>query len=329
MPRAPKRPGPVNCRGCGCGNPKCCSCRWSGDDDSSPERENARPLKKARGDPAGPLSVSSSSMPRRAERSKRSKGQGCEWCGEPDCSGCNLSENLETDVDADDVPRGDMPRQAPSPSTPAGTPSFADMVDALDEQTVRKTLVRLASMAPSAQSAIKQAYALHQRERLEPPKAIDFDHYSKQAWHALNTSDYEDFGSAGTDHAWAQVVRCVKGIGQQTRSDSSFKTKQSALETLRKIMKSILLSGDSTLGHEVLMKLKTDQRIVTTMRTILASMDERARIRVGRSADDKGALWVKVKWVRDEAMKRDLKGMQGLDRVLKDFGEEPEIHWLD
>lgn len=196
------------------------------------------------------------------------------------------------------------------------------MVAELDQETVRRILIRLATVSPSAQSAIKTAY---ESEQLGGEGDIDFDKYSKRVWHILNTSDYTKKSSerdvSARAGAWGDIFIHITRIDKDTRPGSSFGTKQSALETLRKIMKSLLLSKGS-LSQGVRAWLKFDDTIPKIMLRILHSMTTEQQIMSGSSADDKGTLLAKVKWVRDEAQKLGLNGLDDLDAVLELMGDE-------
>jgi hypothetical protein len=85
----------------------------------------------------------------------------------------------------------------------------------------------------------------------------------------------------------------VKSIRRQAHADTSFGTRKSALETLRKIGKSIVLAP-STLGHEVLKQMQEDATLPEAMLAILASMTVEERLAAAHSADEKGSLLQKM-----------------------------------
>ncbi|KAF2709417.1 hypothetical protein K504DRAFT_502146 [Pleomassaria siparia CBS 279.74] len=93
-------------------------------------------------------------------------------------------------------------------------------------------LLQLAQSQPNIASVLRLKYdglLQHQRSRV-----CSFDHYSKSVWHTLNSNN------------------TIRKIATEAGSaQNSFGTKQSGLETLRKIGKTICLISNDTLGNEV------------------------------------------------------------------------------
>ena len=74
-------------------------------------------------------------------------------------------------------------------------------------------------------------------------------------------------------NAFREVKDCIATIDKECPDHASFGTKKSALETLRKIGKSIVLSGDSdVVGHEVRKNFQCDKQLENTMRKVAMSM---------------------------------------------------------
>ncbi|POS72382.1 hypothetical protein DHEL01_v209227 [Diaporthe helianthi] len=148
----------------------------------------------------------------------------------------------------------------------------------------------------------------------------NFEHYSKSAWHALNDrellslSGSRQYTMAGD--VYGDVCDCVNAIDEMTRDDSPLGTKQNAIETLRKIAKTVILAED-TVGYEVRKELQHDSHISDVMVRVAESMTPEERLRTGRRADDKGSLISKLEWVRDEAEGYCLKDAEGFARVLE------------
>jgi hypothetical protein len=184
-------------------------------------------------------------------------------------------------------------------------------------------------MAPSAQTVIKQAYTQHvkeqERKRDETLEHVDFDHYSKEAWHAMHTSDAakrwvslnEMRRDAATKRTVEKVVGCVAEMKSQIRETTSFDVKLNALETVRKVLKSILL-GSNELAQSVRSALRdSGVGIGDDVVIILMCMTEEEMVRAAGTADEKGTLAQKFRWCRDEAKKYGLRSLQGLDTVLE------------
>ncbi|KAI1312933.1 hypothetical protein F5Y03DRAFT_339760 [Xylaria venustula] len=204
----------------------------------------------------------------------------------------------------------------PPPVQPSG-PSFAYMVSQLDNNTVRNILTELAAVAPSAQAAVTSSYQ-HQK-KIARERIINFSSHSVHVWHVLNTSEYtKGRGSKQFEASFdtcSDVVGYFETIGKQTKNESSYGTKLSALETLRKIAKTILLTGD-VLGHEVRKEFQHESCLVDIMVRIVRSMTPDEQRRAGASTDAKDSLESKVRWVCDEAESYCLEGFYGLRDVL-------------
>ncbi|PIA97619.1 hypothetical protein CB0940_06612 [Cercospora beticola] len=139
----------------------------------------------------------------------------------------------------------------------------------------------------------------------EQSEIIDFDHLSKRAWHAINSQYAGMSGSKQYDRSWdvtRDVVECIESIRGQVKEFSSFDTKVNALETLRKIAKTILLSGD-VIGHEVRQHFQCESAFSEAVAEILDSMSEDECVAAGQNVSEvgKGTLLEKLEWVCAEA----------------------------
>ncbi|KAG6355097.1 hypothetical protein INS49_004178 [Diaporthe citri] len=274
-------------------------------------------------------------------RSKRRRtGDRCHGtgCGQPDCGDCHRDE----DADAGQQPLHTTGPAQPSPPTQSPSPGLAAMIAALEEKALRDLLLQSAASSQEIQRSIKDAYQ-RQVARPQPPPLLpqpllsaqttrpavplsqmrpvtNFDHYSKSAWHALN--DRELLGLSGSRQytmagdVYSDICDCVNAIDEMTKDDAPLGTKQNAIETLRKIAKTIIL-GEDTVGYEVRKELQNDSHISEIMIRITESMTPEERLRTGRKADAKGTLISKLEWVRDEAEGHCLKDLEGFGRVLE------------
>ncbi|KAI1876421.1 hypothetical protein JX265_003947 [Neoarthrinium moseri] len=329
MSRALKRRRTEDCRGEGCGQPRCGSC-WV-DSDGADEVRPSQPSASgaAYESPSGRPTLHDPAQVPDTRRRAATLASG--------------------------------PTHAPGlPTSRADTMSFREMVDALDEREVRDTLVRLASMAPSAQTAIRQAYTSHHQRRAEtaaraPDQPYDIDGYSKKAWHALHTSpDAKSWPRVrDPDRAVAAassaVLQCAEAIYARTTTTTSgaasspstassgerpgipFETRLAGLETMRKILKTVLL-GSNGLVERVRDDIEAGQAFVALLKMVvgeaLATPEE--RVRAGGTADEKGTLLQKFTWCRDEAAKLRLAGLRdGLDEVLQELGQRPQVEVVD
>ncbi|KAI0468900.1 hypothetical protein F4859DRAFT_489373 [Xylaria cf. heliscus] len=196
-------------------------------------------------------------------------------------------------------------------------PNYNYMIAQLDDGAVRHMLSSLATTSPSAQNIITYYYEqlMHARRY----SVLNFDGYSKEAWHVLNTSSYtHGSGSKQYDCAWdamSEVQGCITAIGEQTHAESSYGTKLNALETLRKIAKTVLLADD-TLGYEVRKRFQETSCIADEMLRIVQLMSPEEQLRAGDTSDTKGSLAEKVRWVCDEADAHCILGSEDLYAVL-------------
>lgn len=223
-------------------------------------------------------------------------------------------------------------------------PSARQMVDELDAQTLRDLVADLAARSPLVTLTLSEAYAKHMASRPRPkpspafsapaPAApqrpavplaqmrpvLNFDSYSKTAWHALNNRALQRLsGSRQYDKAgevWSEISECVEAIGARTMADSPLRTKISAVETLRKIAKTVML-GEDTVGSEVRKELQDDSEIADIMVRVMESMIPEERVQTGKRRDEKGTLVDKVQWVVDEAEAYCLEGLYGLRSVVE------------
>jgi hypothetical protein len=159
-------------------------------------------------------------------------------------------------------------------------PPLDPVINALPAELVREMLSTAALMHEDiAELIVSQHNKIVVAARA---KVIDFDHYSKSTWKAINitysrlsgSKQYEFSGEAASS-----VSNCIKAIGKEAKDHASFGTKKSALETLRKIGKSIAL-GDDTIGHEIKKQFQWENCLEETMLRIAKGMtaEERAKM---------------------------------------------------
>lgn len=125
---------------------------------------------------------------------------------------------------------------------------------------------------------------------------LDFSDSSRSVWYILNRK-YKGSGSHEYERSWdatADVKSSIEYIRKNaTKADATSPTKQSALETLRKIGKSVTLAP-STLGSEVQKQLGSDDCLERAMIEIVLSLNMAERKMVALSEDEKGRFVDKV-----------------------------------
>jgi hypothetical protein len=154
------------------------------------------------------------------------------------------------------------------------------LIRELPAETITSFLATAASRDPSIAKLI-----LDEHNRIiaaERAKILDFDQYSKLAWKVINVTYSKLSGSAQYEasfQATADVENYIEVINKATPEHASFGTKKSALETLRKIGKTIALSSD-VVGHEVRIQFQGETCLEKTMLRIARGMtaEERAKV---------------------------------------------------
>lgn len=98
---------------------------------------------------------------------------------------------------------------------------------------------------PLLEEVLQAHKAILERERAQ---VLDFDPYSKHAWHLLNKKYARSSGSQQYEAAFdvasdiGKMFR--KMLGKANTDLASYGTRRSAAVTMRKILKSVLLAGD-------------------------------------------------------------------------------------
>ncbi|KAK8209265.1 hypothetical protein IWZ01DRAFT_483196 [Phyllosticta capitalensis] len=130
--------------------------------------------------------------------------------------------------------------------------SLDDAVNALQPDTRRDILVHFAEQSPSLRNFIYEEYNEEMSRKRTAVK--DFDWQSKAVWRELyvnhkGLSGSREYDAAGDVAIYIQDT--VRNIAKEARQPSSFETRANAISTLRKIGKSVALSGGDQIGHEV------------------------------------------------------------------------------
>ncbi|KAI0395063.1 hypothetical protein F5Y17DRAFT_457272 [Xylariaceae sp. FL0594] len=159
-------------------------------------------------------------------------------------------------------------------------PTYKEMLSYLDNDTVYHILEQLVTVSPSAQAAV-----------------------SKKAWHALHVRYSGLSGGWQCDAAGdvaGEILSYAESIGDGTCEDSSYRTKLSALRTLRKMAKSIIMA-DSTLAHEVRQEFCYRTELAESMLHIVKCMTFEERCCACQTVEREGFLVDKIAWICDEA----------------------------
>ena len=194
----------------------------------------------------------------------------------------------------------------PNSETPPGLPTreLETALDFLSSTEIRQLLRLAIHKHPSFAAEVQQEYTL--KAQAERSKSVNFVHYSNNAWHTLNTKFNRLDGDRQTEMAESAAEDLAADIGavvSQVRKESSLQTKKSALETLRKIGRSICLAP-GIVGQKVKEGLGYDARFVDAVMDV-----------VGRcSAEEKRSVWL------DGSGKELLKRLEQLDELRRHNG---------
>lgn len=201
-------------------------------------------------------------------------------------------------------------------AVPSNPPDdYRKIIATFDESTVRDLL--LSAAISSSQVAAQVISRRNDISNAEAAKVIDFDHFSKSVWHAMaqggGASGSKQY-DLGLEVSFA-IEKTIATIKAQTPSHSSFGTKKSALVTLRKIAKTVVLSGNDTMGHEVINQLYQDgDPLDKAMHYIVDGMSEEERVKLRGDRE-----WVdKVKELVELGRDHDMYGT--LDQLLEKLG---------
>jgi hypothetical protein len=167
-------------------------------------------------------------------------------------------------------------------------------IDALPLEIIKEILQSSARVHPDVAARLRHAHAYLEYD--ESRKVINFDHYSKTLWRAINSS-YHLKGSYQVEAAGGiirQVQDCINKIDKGAGDMASFGTKKSAVETLRKIGKSVCLTRE-VIGKEVRQEYQSGRGVDGVMLRILGGMTAEERASIGTEFVDKcGELWAEA-----------------------------------
>ena len=162
-----------------------------------------------------------------------------------------------------------------------------ELVGSIDPKTISQLLIAAAKAYPDVASLVQQE--VDRIAAAERAKVIDFDYLSKSVWKTLNVTyarfrdshAYEMSGQAAND-----IEDCIEQIRTRCPKTASFKTKENALETLRKIGKSICLSN-GVVGHEIRKDYQYGGTLISTLLAIAKNLKDEEITKLRPWCDDK------------------------------------------
>ena len=167
-----------------------------------------------------------------------------------------------------------------------GLQSVQQAISGLDDSTIRSIVTRLALENSAVAAVILSNYRL--KWERECAEVIDFDRYSKSVWHELNSYRGDHWYTSPMNDSF-KIAENVKNtitldIEERVKVHSNFATKRSALETLRKIGKTICLSTSDT-GDDVAEAFIDSSELDSAMVNILKTMQQEEKAMMADAAD--------------------------------------------
>ena len=187
--------------------------------------------------------------------------------------------------------------------------TIPELVDTIDPLSIAKLLVTAAQAHPDIASLVKRSAAAKRAE------VRNFNYLSSSAWKSLNVrvKDSQAYEFAGI--AAQSIEGCSHTIQQGCRKTTNFETKESALEALRKIGKSICLS-EGRIGREIQDDIGLNEEFVSTMLSIAESLTEEEK--------EKMRPWCDDKLVELRGIAHEHSIFEDLDEVIDLWGDEEE-----
>lgn len=169
-------------------------------------------------------------------------------------------------------------------------------IDSIDHEQLKNYIYQLATIPYHSHSLVANwIYERHHEKIMaEQARVINFDKNSKNVWYELNVAHKRESGSRQYESAFdahSYVCEVIASIETHVKYHSSYATKKSALETLRKIGKTICLTGD-TIGSEVRKQFGHGDELDSAMLAILGQMssDETEQMAKEDDGDGKGTF---------------------------------------
>lgn len=199
-----------------------------------------------------------------------------------------------------------------------------ESINTLDFATMRSFLLTAASESPKianlieAQTTSETKKDIEEKEKEKAAKeVVDFSHSSKSVWYTLN-KEYSRLKCSrqfGVAHdAIESIVQTIENIKKRCPPDASYGTKSSALETLRKIGKSIVLSTGDELTKRVRQSFQWNSILEDTMKTIVKSMSHADRLDMAKEPQGDVTFLEKLDELYDLAA--DYCMFDGLEQVV-------------
>lgn len=197
--------------------------------------------------------------------------------------------------------------EAPTNETPV--PSPKEMIN-LKAEGLAELLHKAAKAHPDVNTMVTAAINSMMEERKN--HIIDFENYSKSIWSEINVRHSSKKGSKQYELSFdvaSEVSSTISHIANQCAEFPNLQTRLNGLETLHNIGRTICLSSNDTLGHEVQKQFQSDPSLENAMHDIVSGMSAEEREVVLN-----GPLWQKLEEL--EQIANDYCVFEGLHAVM-------------
>ena len=158
---------------------------------------------------------------------------------------------------------------APEPEAPEAIPDMK----LLTQDKIKQILIQAAEIHPDVHSLVTGAIEATKAEQRNT--VISFPFESSSVWHKINTRYSGMRGSQQFEVSFevvSHVTSTINNILNKCRMHPKPKTLFNGLTVLRKIGKTICLSGGDTIGHEVQKHFQSDTCLEDAMHEIVSGM---------------------------------------------------------
>lgn len=191
-----------------------------------------------------------------------------------------------------------------------------ELVDSINSRTITNLLIAVAKAYPDIASLVQRE--VDRIAAAKRVKVVNFDYLSKSTWKTLNVT----YNRIKNSHAFdmiSEAIDSIKGCFETIRirclRTFSFKIKESALKTLRKIEKSIYLSNE-IINREIKKHYQSEEKLISIMFDILKSLNYKEFERL-RS-------WYDNKLIELQGLTDGYCIFENLDEIIKLWNEDEE-----
>ncbi|TID18418.1 hypothetical protein E2P81_ATG06341 [Venturia nashicola] len=192
-----------------------------------------------------------------------------------------------------DTSYSNMPPPMSSPRSPCFYPAAPEYdlrtaLESIPKNLLVDNLLRLNVSNPSIATWARSYH--HFLAQKEQKKIIRFEHYADSLWKEMNLRHDKGGGSKQFELAgevMGKVVDSVRTIGDEVQTISSWETKRSAMETLRKITM-VILDSSGVIADEIRKDFRYDSSVNDAFLKVMGTMDTEERARMCQVDDGTG-----------------------------------------